>query len=138
MICDPIKMFSGKHMSGKIQEMIGWKLYEAKILELPTIIQDKQLQRLKKAFEAKIEKQKKVKSEKDKASKAFYDRCAKLDLSYSDYNEEFSISYEVCPVPEKTHKDLQRATNLWTLGKKSDARDIWERIIAKYKLEELK
>ena len=33
----------------------------------------------------------------------------------------------------QTYSDVTRHS-----GKKSDARDIWERIIAKYKLEELK
>ena len=67
----------------------------------------------------------------------------KLDPSFPNYSYDkskdvkFYYSHNECFIPEKTLKELELADHLNALCKRKKANEVWDRVIAEYKLVEV-
>lgn len=123
--CRSIKMYDGSK-SQRLQGMIDSKLKTEYKKKLPKLIKDKLLIRLKKLhIKAKIQYEETLKRLKE--------REAELKLHWSKHNKKYSICSD-CFIDLKVNSELQKASDLYAIGKHKEANIIWEKVIKEYKI----
>lgn len=133
-VCDRIEEISGTK-STKIMELINRKLQLRKEKMLDKHINDKILLALKSKFD-------KAKIEFEEAQQNLKKREEELDLEYRTIYPESGQSYlgyrikDWCRISKEDFNLLQKAQDLWSIGRKQDAKDIWSKLIKKHKLFE--
>jgi len=124
--CRKIDVYEGQK-SQKIMSMIDNIKYREIRRKLPKLIKDRKLISLQ-------NKKNKLDKELKETNKLFEERTDELDLSYDSYNEgKFTVSSS-CRIPSTDKKTLQNAQDLYALGRKKEANEIWDKIIDKYKI----
>ena len=126
-ICKRIEEIKGTK-STKIMELINRKLQLRKNQMLEKHTKDVKLNRLYNSY----------KETKDKAAsiKALLEtRKDELDLTWSGYGDDRKYQIKTrCRISQEDYNTLQNAQDLYSLGKRQQATDIWEKIIKKHSL----
>lgn len=123
-VCVQIEEIKGTK-STKIMELINRKLQEEKEKMLKAHIKDKRLNDLYKRYEA-------IKLEVDNAKKLLDKREEELDLEWT-YDKKYKI-VDRCRISKEDFELLQKAQDLFSIGKKNEANNIWVKMIEKHKL----
>jgi len=114
--------------STKIMELINRKLQGEKEKMLKAHIKDKLLNKA-------CEQYKRSKEEVERCKKVLEKRKDELDLQWNGYGNE--ACYQIkdkCRISKDDFESLQKAQDLYSIGKKEKAKLIWEDIIKKHKL----
>lgn len=130
-MCKRFMLSDAKHKSGIIAEQIQRQKVEERRKMLPILSRDKHLLQA-------LDAVKDTKAALVNAEKILDAQLERLGLSYDSYEKKGNPFYvannNICLVPEKTLRELQKATDLHALGKKQEAQKIWDSIIKEYGL----
>jgi len=124
-ICVMIDEIKGTK-STKIMELINRKLQKEKEKMLSSHIKDTQLKKLENDY---LEAEKLMKQVKEKLDK----RKEELDLEWDGYDNKYKIIVK-CRISKEDYELLQKAQDLYSIGKQKDAQDIWGNMIIKHNL----
>lgn len=127
-VCEMIEEIKGTK-STKIMELINRKLQKDKERMLNAHIKDNKLKGFYVNYKTK-------KAELERA-KGFLDkRKDELDLEWGGYDGAHYRIKDRCRIAKEDFEALQEAQDKFSLGKKKEAQEIWEKIITKHKLFE--
>ena len=127
MECKRLSHYQGTK-SEKIQQMINETIREQKKAKLPEIKKDRKLVHALAFYRD-------LRDNTNKAKKKLEAVCDSLGVEFSDYRSEITVLHS-CHVPKVDFEQLQLADNLNSLGKTKEAKEVWDKLIAKYKLLE--
>lgn len=124
-VCPRIRLYSGTK-SQKILEMIAEKRREEINKKIPELIKDQRFVIFKKAVHMK-------QRELEIAQKRLNQRMNELGIQ-EGYGKNKYRPLSFCDCDKLTAKRLQEAQDLWALGKKKEADELWEKIMKQHKL----
>ena len=58
-----------------------------------------------------------------------------MGITWGSYDKKYEICYD-CLLPDVSIQELQKASDLYALGKQKEAKEIWEKIMKKYEIGE--
>jgi uncharacterized protein (DUF342 family) len=125
-VCQMIDEITGTK-STKIMELINRKLQKDKEKMLSSHVADKKLKDLEKLYFSAEAEMKKAKEELDK-------RKEELDLEWSGGKVGRYDIVEKCRISKEDYEILQNAQDLFSIGKRKEAQEIWAGMIEKHKL----
>lgn len=122
-----IQMYEGSR-SQRLQSMINDKLKAKRKEQLPEIAKNKELIRARVEYLGAKERFKNAEAKLNEVKE-------KLGIDFDSDGKMYVIHY-CCAMPIDDIMELQRASDLYALGKKKEANAIWDAIIKKYGIGE--
>ena len=130
--CKNIKHYTGTKTE-IIRQMINDKKREEVTNNLLKLKKNKDIKELTEQIRVQEDKKnEKIKLYENKINR-LEKRLLKFGLSYSKWTHKLEVPYR-CHVPKKTLDKLERADHLFSLGKRSEAKIMWDEIIKEYDL----
>lgn len=123
--CIPIRVYEG-NKSEKIKQMINDKIKARLKKDLPKRINNAELKSAVSRYEKAKEQYEHEKKEVEKIEQ-------KLKITYSSYGKKYEVANE-CFVPSLVISKLQKAQDLYSLGKVKQAKEIWDSLMSEYDL----
>lgn len=128
--CKTFQKYSGTK-SQIIADMISNIKRKEREKKLPELSKDEQLLKLLNSWKVKNDIAKKAKAKLD-------EECKKKGVEWSSYNKEnngFRAAYS-CDCTSIEESMLQKAQDFYALGQRAKAKEIWDKLIKKYNLDE--